>query len=577
MWPKMTSITEVDPLLAQRVEKAKDWHKAIAGSNNALLIFDRSGKVIHHNHALGSVLGHDPATRAPLLSLWHAEYRSLRVLSKIQTAMCAGEAWHGTIYNRRPDGTLYWAAVAIWPLHRSDARDATHFLFVVDAYSCHNVAQTMFDYLTQLPNRGLGQEILDKLLRHAHEHRIVSVLQVRLSGLQEINDVLGYTAVDSILIESARRLYVSDVAPEIIARTGNHDFLLVLIENEMEVGTTWAGRKILNELDMPFEVKGKEISVAARVSVSTAPADGLCADQLLQNCGIAMSTGRDRQDNFTIFTPDMQRRANVRGELSSKLRRALTGNEFSLRYQPLISAQTGEMVGCEALLRWNNPVLGEVSPDRFIRLAEENSLIVPISHWVFARACQQAAAWLREGRNIGRVSINASPLHFQQGNLYEDVKRALDESGLPPECIEIEITESAVMAESQDVIDALVKLVDLGVGLSLDDFGTGYSSLTYLRRYPFQTIKIDRSFVFDLTTNANSRVLIKAIITLAKNLNLRVIAEGVENVEQDAFLRGEGCDVIQGYYYSRPLGADKIGTLMRLSRSFTPALAAVGE
>ncbi|WP_291334104.1 EAL domain-containing protein [Desulfovibrio sp.] len=565
------------PLLKQRIEQADDWGRAVEDCKEPILIVDDAGRITHFSEAFAVIT--DPLPQPPGVSavrLWHPSYRSKAAIANIVDTLRREEMWRGAIYNRRRDGAPYWLTVTIWPIE--NAQMPTHYLLLVNSVSGHGSTHLLFDYLTHLPNWGPANDLLEKELLCDGVNKVVSLIQVRLEGLQEISDSLGHIAADSILIEAARRLYAAECAPAAISRISNQDFLLVIARDNLESATTAAAEQILKVMSAPFEVQDRDMSISVRLSVTSAPMDGTTSDQLFQNCSIAMSYGRKSKSAITFFTPEMQRRTAVRWELFTQLRTALSRNEFSLQYQPLISTSTGEMVGCEALLRWHNEALGQVPPDRFIRLAEENSLIVPIEAWALRTACRQAMAWLNEGRQIGRIAVNASPLHFQQGNIVDDVKYALRESGLPAQRLEIEITESSVMDDSPDVAAALEKLVELGVRLSLDDFGTGYSSLTYLRRYPFHTLKIDRSFVRDLPGKDSSCVLIKTIITMAKSLNLKVVAEGVETLQQAQFLRTEGCDIVQGYHYSRPLTVGQIEEVLppQTTRTFRPYLVAGG-
>ena len=314
---------------------------------------------------------------------------------------------------------------------------------------------------------------------------------------------------------------------------------------------------------MPFRVAGQEVFVSASLGLALYPLDGEDAESLVKNAGAAMHFAKDQgRDNYQFYSRAMNSTALEKLAMEAQLRRALERDELVLYFQPKIRATTGEIVGLEALIRWQHPELGLVPPSQFIPLAEETGLIVPIGEWVLHSACRQNRLWQQAGHPPVHVAVNIASPHFRQGALSDSVAAALQDSGLDPAWLELEVTESMLMHSVDTTLATLFKLKDRGVRLAIDDFGTGYSSLSYLKRFPLDTLKIDRSFVKDLPRDAEDAAIAKAIIAMAHSLKLEVVAEGVESAEQLAFLQQHGCDVVQGFLFSRPVPAAAFGSLL---------------
>jgi EAL domain-containing protein (putative c-di-GMP-specific phosphodiesterase class I) len=348
-----------------------------------------------------------------------------------------------------------------------------------------------------------------------------------------------------------------------VARLDGDEFSLLIGELAHYHDAAKVARRLLEELRKPFRLGGQEVFLTASVGLALYPLDGEDADALMKNAGAAMHFAKEQgRDNYQFYSRAMNATALEKLSMESQLRKALERGEFLLHYQPKIWASTGRIVGLEALIRWKHPELGIVPPSQFIPVAEESGLIVPIGEWVLRAACAQNQAWQRSGFPPVHVAVNIAMPHFRQGNLVDSIAEALARSGLDPALLELELTESMLMQSVDVTLDTLHRIRDMGVRLAIDDFGTGYSSLSYLKRFPLHTLKIDRSFVKDLPRDAEDAAITKAIIAMAHSLRLAVVAEGVETQEQLAFLQQHGCDEVQGYLFSRPVGADEFGGLL---------------
>ncbi|HLB94997.1 MAG TPA: EAL domain-containing protein, partial [Nitrospiria bacterium] len=418
------------------------------------------------------------------------------------------------------------------------------------------------DGLTDLPNRVLLMDRLSQALSRAPWHkRLVAVLFLDLDHFKRINDTLGHNIGDLLLKGAAARLATCVRAGDTIARLGGDEFAIVLADIAQPQDVPKIAQKILDALSTPFELAARQLFITTSIGISLYPNDGQEADALLKNADTAMYRAKEHgRNNYQFFLPNMNVQVTERLALETALRNALTGEEFILHYQPLVDLRTGKIISMEALLRWQSPEHGLVSPSQFIPVAEESGLIVPIGKWVLQTACAQNKAWQAAGLPPVRVAVNLSARQFQQENLVETITRALRETGLDPNALELELTESIM--QDTAAIEAMWQLKELGVEISIDDFGTGYSSLSYLKRLPINTLKIDQSFVRNMTTDKDDAVIAKTIIGLAHSLHLKAIAEGVETHEQLEFLRSHGCDRIQGYLFSLPLPAQDATKLL---------------
>jgi diguanylate cyclase (GGDEF)-like protein len=388
----------------------------------------------------------------------------------------------------------------------------------------------------------------------------LAVMFIDLDHFKVINDTLGHTAGDELLLSVAERLSRCIREGDTVARLGGDEFTLLIANLHDPDDAAKIAEQVLEAVEEPMIIGERQLFITASIGIALSPADGVDAENLLKNADSALYRAKESgRNNYQLCTDDMKVRALERLSLENSLRRALERGELTLHYQPVIHLSSARVSGMEALIRWQHPDRGITYPDSFIPLAESSRLIVPIGDWVLRQACGQAKQWQDSGLNDFRVSVNLSPRQFQQRDLIHTVRTTLEETGLDPESLELEITESTAMQNIELTIETLRELKNMGIAISIDDFGIGYSSLNYLKRFPIDTVKIDKSFVRDLETDASDAAIVTAVIGIARILNLRVIAEGVENEHQLSFLQRKQCEEMQGFLFSRPLAAFEAG------------------
>jgi diguanylate cyclase len=451
---------------------------------------------------------------------------------------------------------------AVYDAHlHSKARIQASRLEQVNAELQH---QATHDALTGLPNRVLFLDRLGREIAHAERGGDkFAVLVVDLDRFKVINDTLGHGPGDQLLTEIARRLSLAVRAVDTVARTGGDEFLLLITNIRESADAAVIAAKIVAELDQSVSISETEVHTTASVGISVYPKDGTDSESLVAHADEAMYFAKQSGRNgFQFFSADMSVFSRERLDLESDLRRALPLKQFEVHYQPKIDIVSGRMNSVEALLRWRHPTRGLVGPNEFIPLAEESGLMFSIGEWVLREACRQARQWQDEGLPFLRTAVNISPIHFLQPKFLEIVRAALSDHALEPRYLEIELTETTVMDHAESSIQILEELSRMGVLVSIDDFGTGYSSMSYLRRFPIDKLKIDRSFINDLTRSSDAASIVKAIISLAHSLRLKVVAEGVETAEQLERLRELGCDQFQGFYRSAAVLPGEIAKLL---------------
>lgn len=424
------------------------------------------------------------------------------------------------------------------------------------------------DALTGLPNRRLMQDRLNQaILQARRRQRHVGLMFIDLDRFKVVNDTLGHETGDSVLRDIAMRLRKLVREGDTVSREGGDEFVIVLPDLEKPESAHLVANKILSELAKPIEVGGQEITVTASIGISHYPNDATDVQQLMKHADSAMYQAKDAGRNTVrFFTSDLNFLLSKRLEVESRLRRGIERNEFFLRYQPQVDVGSGKIIGVEALLRWNDPNLGEIFPKDFISVAEELGLIVPLGEWTFRTACRQLKAWDAEGFSDLTVSVNLSPRQFVSRKLLPSIKAAILETAIDANRIDLEITEAMAMRNIEQSIEILTELRRLGSTVSIDDFGVGYSSLGQLKRLPVQTIKIDRSFISQVPDDPNSCSITEAIIAMGKRLHLRVVAEGIEQISQLEFLRANGCDAFQGFLFSKPLTSAEATALLKSQR-----------
>jgi len=429
-----------------------------------------------------------------------------------------------------------------------------------------------YDPLTDLPNRTLFHDRLNQaLVRARRSHQKLAVMFLDLDRFKIVNDTLGHAIGDCLLQGVARRLISCIRETDTLARLGGDEFMLLLPGISCAEDAIKAAQRILETFRPPFYFDGRELHVTLSLGIALFPNDGEDVQTLLKNADIAMYRAKEQgRNNYQFYTPAMNAAALERLALENNLRWALERREFVVHYQPQVDLRTGQIIGMEALIRWKHPELGLISPRRIIPLAEETDLIVPISEWVLYTACSQNKAWQKAGLPPVRMAVNLSARHFKHKDFLKTIAYTLRETGLDPGYLDLELTEGVLMENVEATATTLLELKAMGVHLSMDDFGTGYSSLNYLKRFPLNLLKIDRSFVQNVTTDSEDAAIVRLIVDIAHSLKLKAIAEGVETEEQLLFLRTHRCDAIQGYYFSRPVPAQVATQIIQEDRRLTP-------
>lgn len=428
------------------------------------------------------------------------------------------------------------------------------------------------DVLTELPNRSMFSQLLNHAIQAAHRYRRqFAVLFIDLDRFKIINDTLGHEAGDRLLQEIARRLKQPLRAVDVVARLGGDEFVILIEEVSDSSQVATVAHKILTSIIKPLTLMGQECRITASIGICLYPKDAEDEQSLMKNADIAMYLAKEEgKNNYQFYSEDIQAKSLERLSIETNLRFALERNEFFLHYQAKVDFKTNAITGVEALLRWQNPYLGSVTPTQFIPVAEETGLIIAIGKWVMKTACVQNVAWQQQGLPAVCMAVNLSLRQLTDDNLIEDIKAALNDSGMAPNLLELEITESMVMYNPGRMISVLAKIKSMGVRLAIDDFGTGYASLAHIKHFPVDTLKVDRSFIRNIPKDAEDKAITEAIIAMGKTLSLTVVAEGVETEEQMNFLKDHSCDEMQGYYFSKPIMPEQFADLLRKHVSSPP-------
>ncbi|HWP94873.1 MAG TPA: EAL domain-containing protein [Gammaproteobacteria bacterium] len=537
---------------------------ALTHAADAVMVTNREGIIEYVNPAFENITGYarEAAIGARPNILKSGRHEPEFYAAMWQTIL-RGEVFRDVVLNRRADGSFYHEEKTITPLKDSRG-EITHFISTGKDISERIRVQEKLEFMahhdavTGLPNRVLLMDRIEQaILRARRDGDTVAVLFLDLDGFKAINDTVGHHVGDRFLSEVAARLSSSVRERDTVARLGGDEFALVLEGmNSMNALSTVA-RKILRDLAAPFVVDGRDLYVTGSIGIARFPRDGEDVHTLLRKADSAMYRAKQVGKNTYRFYSQLEGDEDVqRLEMEQHLRRAVERGEFVIYYQPQVSIDTGMVAGVEALLRWHNPDHGLIEPSRFISVLEETGLIVDVGDWVLRQACLQARRWREEGLPLVRIAVNLSSRQFTKRDLVGSIARILDETGHDPRKLHLEITEGTLASKFETTVATLQKLAALGVSISIDDFGVGYSSLNYLKRLPIHALKIDQSFVRDVTSDKNDAAIARTIIALAHNLGLDVIAEGVETLEQLFFLSRQGCHEVQGHLLCEPLPPD---------------------
>lgn len=563
---------ELEVLIESRTAELRKLSQAVAQSPVSVIITDLKARIEYVNEAyleqtgyqLEEVLGQTP-------SLMRSDETRESVYRDIWGTITQGKDWSGELLNRKKHGEQFWVQAHISPVKDPEGR-VTHYLAIEEDVTLRKeqdqriLHQAQYDALTDLPNRMLAVDRLNQSMKIAQrELHKIAVMYIDLDDFKKVNDTLGHDVGDQLLMEAARRMEGAVRGGDTVARQGGDEFLVVLGGIHNVSDAELVAQKIITSFLDPFSVEGGDLVVTPSIGVSIYPEDGKEAAILLRNADAAMYRVKDDGGSgYSFFTQAMNEQVNYRLEIERHLRLALERDEFEVYYQPIVDTTTRQVSGVEALLRWHNDTLGSVGPDTFIPIAEQTGLIINIGDWVLMTATRQIADINRRlGRSL-KLAVNVSPRQFRHNSIVESIHKVL-ELGMAPSMLEIEITEGVLLGNHPETLALLAELKQMGIALSMDDFGTGYSSLSYLKNLPFDRIKVDRSFVNDIETDAADLALVKAAITMADGLGLEVVGEGVETEAQYQILADIGCTFLQGYLFSKPLDVNAFEAYLRSS------------
>lgn len=546
------------------------FETAIAGSEEGFMILDTSQLILSVNPMFTRMYGYSAQeiigqTPDKLRSDQHDDEFYLAMWQSVRHF----GRWQGEVWRRRKNGEVFPEWLNISAVNDADG-DTTHYIATFSDISQRKVAEAQIQYLsshdalTGLPNRVLFQDRLESAIAlAARDHHRVALLNLDLDNFKLLNDSLGHSAGDALLRSVATRLKQCISETDTVSRLGGDAFLIALTNVERVDDINTILMDILSQVAAPMNIVGRNLSLTCSIGVAVYPDDGDLFETLLKRSDMAMYHAKEAGRNtYRFFTEQINTDSLAHLRIAHSLRQAVKENQFTLHYQPQIDLRTGQLIGAEALIRWNHPTEGLVPPGDFIGIAEQTGLIVEIGDWVLHEACRQAKAWQKAGLPLV-VAVNISAVQFRRGDFEQSILSALGQSGLAPQYLEIELTESVLLHDMDNMMSLINRLKDLGLKLAIDDFGTGYSSLSYLKKFKVDRLKIDQSFVRDIARDPEDRAIVSAIVQMARSLNLRSIAEGVETAAQLEFLSEQGCDEAQGYFYSRPIPPEAFEVFVR--------------
>jgi diguanylate cyclase (GGDEF)-like protein/PAS domain S-box-containing protein len=555
--------------------------RAVESTVNAVLISEYReprNPIVYANRAFQSITGYrqGEAVGRNVLFL-QGEDRDQPELAALIQAVRDERPHRAVLRSYRKDGSMYWAEVHVGPVKGEDG-NASHFVTVLNdisearRYQEELAYKANYDSLTNLANRNLLSDRIGHAIARCERYKSsIALCVVGLDKFRAVNDSFGYAAGNEVLRAVAARLRSRFRAVDTIARPGGDEFALLLVDQPGDPSLASQIQRVQEVFSQPFPAGERDVHLSAAIGVAIVPRDGDDGATLLKRAELAMHRAKEQGPNaFQMFSAQMESRAAERVSLETDLRQALERGELLLHYQPRVDLKTGRVRGAEALIRWQPPARGMVPPSTFIPLAEETGLILPIGEWALRTACLQNRAWQKMGLGSFTVAVNISATQFRQKGLAGRIAALLGETGLDPRGLELELTESLVMHDAEQVIAILRELKAMGVMLAIDDFGTGYSSLSYLKRFPVDHLKVDQSFVRGVPGDADDAAIVNAVISLGRSLGLRVVAEGVETEAQRAFLEASGCEEIQGYLVGRPMPAGELEAILRSQQASVP-------
>jgi diguanylate cyclase (GGDEF)-like protein/PAS domain S-box-containing protein len=527
---------------------------------DGIFLTEIDGTIINVNMAFIEITGFDKNEilgKSP--SIMKSEKHSDLFYKEMWQRLEKRGEWKGEIWNKRKNGEIYPAFISISSIKDEKERFLNYIAILEDLTTVKESENSIeklsnFDLLTGFPNQILFKDRLEQAIIHGRKHGdMFTILQIDIDNFKLINDSFGYTTGDLLIKKAAERINKRVGEFDTISRISGDEFIIIIQELKKIEEAAIIAQNLINDFKSPFEIEEKEIFVTVSIGITVYPEDGEESEKLMKNSNAALRYSKNQgRSNYQFYSQELNRESFERLEMESALRHAMEKEEFILYYQPQVDIENGNIIGMEALIRWEHPYLGMISPAKFIPVAEETGIIVDLGEWVLYTACMQNKLWQEQGYKKINVSVNLSPLQIKQPDIIEVIKKILETTELSPEYLELEITEGVLMSHSDEILKKIEKIKSLGIKIAIDDFGTGYSSLSYLKKFPMDKLKIDQCFVRDIPDNDNGAIA-KVVIGLAKSLNMKVIAEGVETKEQVEFLKKNGCEEIQGYYYGRPM------------------------
>lgn len=561
-------LTEIYDRLSDQ-EKLRLHARIIEDSDQGILITDADERIVSINRAFTRITGYSPSEAiGQTPDLLRSGLHDATFREEVRAAMHGSGPWQGEIVGRRKNGEIFPQSVTI-SVVRNDDNVITHAFSIFSDISRHKEAEARlqrlanYDTVTGLPNRSLLNQLVGQALtaaRRSNDHGALMVIS--LNRLSSINYTLGHEVGNELLCQIANLFRRTLRDEDVLARIDGDKLVVALLHIEKREHAGIVAQKLLSTLNAPFVVEPHELHIDASIGISVYPEDSLDTAILNRYADVAMMrVQQSGEPGFLFYSPEMNQRAKEHLRIEGELRHALAEGELRLYYQPKVSLRSGRIVGAEALIRWKHPERGMIAPGVFITIAEETGLILEIGSWVLDEACRQIRRWQDEGRVMPPIAVNLSARQFDR-NLPARIQATLELHRVDPEHLKLEITESLLVRGAENVIPIMNQLVAMGLALALDDFGTGYSSLAYLKKFPITTLKIDRSFVIGLPHEQNDCAIARAIVTMALNLRQEIVAEGVETLEQMAFLRELGCDQLQGYLFSQPISCDEFADMV---------------